>query len=130
MEQNITLIWDNCLSFMRDNLNSIEEKEGVNKLDDSFDLLFSKVKPVSLLDKNLTLQVPSDFYREYIEDNYLSLLSAALKKNIGKGCKALVFCNGEQTGRKSSASNYTDERSVDTDTKTSGSKKILLTLRM
>ena len=87
MEQNITLIWDNCLSFMRDNLNSIEEKEGVNKLDDSFDLLFSKVKPVSLLDKNLTLQVPSDFYREYIEDNYLSLLSAALKKNIGKGVK-------------------------------------------
>lgn len=87
MEQNITLIWDNCLSFMRDNLNSIEEKEGVNKLDDSFDLLFSKVKPVSLLEKNLTLQVPSDFYREYIEDNYLSLLSAALKKNIGKGVK-------------------------------------------
>lgn len=82
MEQNITLIWDNCLSFMRDNLNSIEEKEGVNKLDDSFDLLFSKVKPVSLLDKNLTLQVPSDFYREYIEDNYLSLLSAALKKTL------------------------------------------------
>jgi chromosomal replication initiator protein len=31
--------------------------------------------------------VPSDFYKEYIEDNYLSLLSAALKKNIGKGVK-------------------------------------------
>ncbi|NAW50311.1 chromosomal replication initiator protein DnaA [Elizabethkingia argentiflava] len=87
MEQNITLVWENCLSFMRDNLNSIEEKEGPNKLDDSFDLLFSKVTPVSLVNKNLTLQVPSDFYREYIEDNYLSLLSAALKKNIGRGVK-------------------------------------------
>jgi len=87
MDVNITTIWDNCLCFMRDNLSSIEEKEGVSSLDDSFDLLFSKVKPISLVDKNLTLQVPSDFYREYIEDNYLSLLSAALKKNIGKGVK-------------------------------------------
>ena len=40
-----------------------------------------------LLSNNLTLLVPSDFYKEYIEDNYLSLLSAALKKNIGKGVK-------------------------------------------
>ncbi|QCX53714.1 chromosomal replication initiator protein DnaA [Elizabethkingia sp. JS20170427COW] len=87
MEQDITIVWDNCLRFMRDNLNSIEEKEGISKLDDSFTLLFSKVKPLSLVEKNLTLQVPSDFYKEYIEDNYLSLLSAALKKNIGKGVK-------------------------------------------
>lgn len=87
MNSNITKIWENCLRFMRDNLSSIEEKEGVSSLDDSFDLLFSKVKPISLVDKNLTLQVPSDFYREYIEENYLTLLSAALKKNIGRGVK-------------------------------------------
>ncbi len=47
-------------------------------------MLFDKVQPLSLVANNLTLIVPSDFYKEYIEDNYLSLLSAALKKMLEK----------------------------------------------
>ena len=72
---------------MRDNLNAAEDNTDLKKLENSFDLLFDNVRPVSLVSNNLTLLVPSDFYKEYIEDNYLSLLSAALKKNIGKGVK-------------------------------------------
>ena len=87
MNENLTLIWENCLQFMRDNLNAAEDNTDLKKLENSFDLLFDNVQPVSLVSNNLTLLVPSDFYKEYIEDNYLSLLSAALKKNIGKGVK-------------------------------------------
>lgn len=87
MNKNLTHIWEQCLQFMRDNLNAAEENSDLKKLENSFDLLFDKVQPVSLVDNNLTLMVPSDFYKEYIEDNYLSLLSAALKKYIGKGVK-------------------------------------------
>lgn len=72
---------------MRDNLNAAEDNDDLKKLEKSFDLLFDKVQPLSLVNHNLTLLVPSDFYKEYIEDNYLSLLSAALRKNIGKGVK-------------------------------------------
>lgn len=87
MNENLTYIWEQCLQFMRDNLNAAEENSDLKKLENSFDLLFDKVQPVSLIDNNLTLMVPSDFYKEYIEDNYLSLLSASLKKYIGKGVK-------------------------------------------
>lgn len=87
MDENLTMIWEKCLVFMRDNLNAAEVNSDLKKLENSFDLLFDKVQPVSLVNYNLTLLVPSDFYKEYIEDNYLSLLSAALKKNIGKGVK-------------------------------------------
>lgn len=87
MDENLVLIWDRCLQFMRDNLNAAEDHTDLKKLENSFDLLFDKVQPISLVENNLTLLVPSDFYKEYIEDNYLSLLSAALKKNIGKGVK-------------------------------------------
>lgn len=87
MNENLVLIWDKCLQFMRDNLNAVEDHAELKKLENAFDLLFDKVNPVSLVENNLTLLVPSDFYKEYIEDNYLSLLSAALKKNIGKGVK-------------------------------------------
>ncbi|MDR2206248.1 MAG: chromosomal replication initiator protein DnaA [Flavobacteriaceae bacterium] len=87
MSENLSLIWSKCIHFMKDNLNALENNSDLKKLENSFELLFDKVKPVSLVDNNLTLLVPSDFYKEYIEDNYLSLLSAALKKNIGKGVK-------------------------------------------
>ncbi|MDL1913472.1 MAG: chromosomal replication initiator protein DnaA [Bergeyella sp.] len=87
MGQDLSLIWEKCLQFMRDNLNASEESDDFNKQKKSFDLLFEKVSPVSLVQGNLTLLVPSDFYKEYIEDNYLSLLSAALRKYIGKGVK-------------------------------------------
>ncbi|MEC5395742.1 chromosomal replication initiator protein DnaA [Bergeyella sp. RCAD1439] len=87
MDQDLSLIWEKCLRFMRDNLNAAEDNDDLKKLEKSFDLLFDKVEPLSLVNHNLTLLVPSDFYKEYIEDNYLSLLSAALRKNIGKGVK-------------------------------------------
>lgn len=87
MNENLALVWEKCLQFMRDNLNAAEDHSDLKKLENSFDLLFDKVAPISLVDNNLTLMVPSDFYKEYIEDNYLTLLSAALKKYIGKGVK-------------------------------------------
>lgn len=87
MNENIVLVWDKCLRFMKDNLSTAEDNSELKKLEKSFDLLFDKVQPLSLVENNLTLQVPSDFYKEYIEDNYLSLLSAALRKNIGRGVK-------------------------------------------
>ena len=87
MDKNLEMIWENCLRFMKDNLNSLEENSDLKKLENSFDLLFDKVYPLSLVEGNLTLLVPSDFYKEYIEDNYLSLLSVSLKKYIGKGVK-------------------------------------------
>ena len=86
-DENLIIVWSKCLQFMRDNLNAAEEESDIKKLETSFDLLFDKVQPISLVNHNLTLLVPSDFYKEYIEDNYLALLSAALKKYIGKGVK-------------------------------------------
>lgn len=87
MDDNLKIIWGNCLIFMRDNLAALEENSDLKKLENSFDLLFNSVYPLSLIDGNLTLLVPSEFYKEYIEENYLPLLSAALKRYIGKGVK-------------------------------------------
>ena len=66
MDKNLEMICENCLRFMKDNLNSLEENSDLKKLENSFDLLFDKVYPLSLVEGNLTLLVPSDFYKEYI----------------------------------------------------------------
>ena len=85
MDKNLEAMWENCLFFMRDNLASSEEGSDMKKLEDSFALLFDKVRPLSFVDGNLTLGVPSNFYKEYIEEHYISLLSVTLKKYFGKG---------------------------------------------
>ncbi|MDO4763345.1 MAG: chromosomal replication initiator protein DnaA [Flavobacteriaceae bacterium] len=71
----------------------------MKKIESSFDLLFKKVQPLSLVGERLTLSVPSNFYKEYIENYYLPLLSPALKKYIGRGAK-LFYSVAESTLKK------------------------------
>lgn len=99
MDENLKMIWGNCLRFMRDNLASLDENTDLKKLESSFDLLFEKVYPLSLVEGNLVLYVPSKFYQNYIEDYYLSLLSVALRRNIGKGVR-LFYSVAEEVEEK------------------------------
>ena len=69
-------VWTNCLNFIREN---IDPKQ--------FAVWFRPIKPVSLEDATLLVEVPSEFFREYIEDAYLDILKAALKKELGVGAK-------------------------------------------
>ena len=72
-------VWTNCLNFIQQN---IDPKQ--------FNLWFRPIKPVSLVESTLTVEVPSEFFREYLEDAYLELLKAALKKELGAGAR-LVY---------------------------------------
>lgn len=72
-------VWNNCLNFIGQN---IDPKQ--------FDLWFKAIKPVSLVDSTLTVEVPSEFFREYLEEAYLDILKAALKKELGTVAK-LVY---------------------------------------
>ncbi len=72
-------VWNNCLSFIQ---NNIDPKQ--------FNLWFRPIKPVSLVESTLTVEVPSEFFREYLEDSFLDILKKALKKELGAGAK-LVY---------------------------------------
>ena len=68
--------WSLCLDFIRDN---------VTKAD--FDTWFSVTEPVSLENGELLIQIPSPFVYEYLEQNCLDVIKAALTKVFGKGTK-------------------------------------------
>ena len=72
-------VWNNCLRFIQSNIDQQQ-----------FNVWFSQIKAVSLVESVLTVEVPSEFFREYLEDTYLSVLKAALKKELGTGAK-LVY---------------------------------------
>ena len=71
--------WSLCLDFIRDNVS-----EGV------FDAWFSVINPVSLENGELTIQVPSPFVYEYLEQNCLNVIKSALTKVFGRGTQ-LVY---------------------------------------
>ena len=52
-----------------------------------FDTWFTVVEPESLENGELVLQIPSPFVFEYLEQNCLDVIKAALTKVFGKGTK-------------------------------------------
>lgn len=66
-------IWENCLSI----IEQIIDKQ-------QFETWFLPIIPVNLKDSTLTVQVPSDFFREYLEEVYLNVLKKTLHRVIGE----------------------------------------------
>ncbi len=69
-------IWDNCLSIIRDNVTA-----------QNFKTWFKPIKAVKLNNKILTIQVPSQFFYEWLENNYITLIKKAIKRELGKEAK-------------------------------------------
>ncbi len=73
MEKSYEKVWNNCLAIIKD----IVEWQ-------HFKTWFEPIKPVALKEKVLTIQVPSQFFFEYLEEHYVSLLAKTLKRELGK----------------------------------------------
>ena len=69
-------VWNNCLKIIKDNVPSI-----------SFRTWFEPIIPLKLEDKTLTIQVPSPFFYEYLEEQYIDLLRKTIRKELGYEAK-------------------------------------------
>lgn len=76
MNQKHVEAWNKCLRILRDNLK-----------ENSFNTWFTPLVPLQLVDNTITLQVPSQFFYEYIEENFLEILAFAIRSVLGKGAK-------------------------------------------
>jgi len=79
MKKSAQEVWNNCLSYIKDNIN-----------EESFKTWFIPIKVIKLKEKTLTIEVPSKFFYEWIEENYIDLLTSAIKKELGNDSK-LVY---------------------------------------
>ena len=61
-------VWENCLRIIKDNVSS-----------QSFKTWFEPIKPIKLQNNVLTIQVPSQFFYEWLEEHYITLLRKTLK---------------------------------------------------
>ena len=72
MEKSFEKIWQNCLDIIKDNVNQ-----------QSFKTWFEPIRPVKLNGSVLTIQVPSQFFYEWLEEHYIDLLKKTINKELG-----------------------------------------------
>ncbi len=74
MKNSVEILWNNCLKVIRDNVS-----------EEAFRTWFTPIRPLSYESNVLTIQVPSQFFYEYLEDKYVDLLRMTLFREIGNG---------------------------------------------
>ncbi len=76
MEQSPEAVWEACLVIIRDNISS-----------QNYKTWFEPLKPIRLDEKQgntrLTVQLPSRFYYEWLEEHYFGLLRKTITKVLG-----------------------------------------------
>lgn len=72
MVKSDTSVWEDCLDFLKTQVG-----------EQSFKTWFEPIKPLHLSDKTLTIQVPSQFFYEYLEEHYAHLLRQCIHKELG-----------------------------------------------
>lgn len=90
MNKTEETVWSSCLSFIKDNLSA-----------QAYKTWFEPIKPVKLNGNALTIQVPTRFFYEWIEEHYLKLLKIALQKELGKEAKLIYSIVMEKNSSKS-----------------------------
>jgi len=78
MELTPVQVWNNCLDFIKDNID-----------EQNFKTWFTPIRPIKLKQSILTVEVPSKFFYEWLEENYISLIKTAIKKELGSNGKLL-----------------------------------------
>jgi len=71
-------VWEKCLSFIKDNIDVV-----------AYETWFKPLIPIDLKENTLKILMPSKFYIEWIEDNYLDLLKTALTKYLGSNARLI-----------------------------------------
>lgn len=73
MEKTTSHVWNSCLQIIKDNIPA-----------QSFKTWFEPIKALRLEGNVLTIQVPSLFFYEWLEEHYVGLLRKTVKKQLGE----------------------------------------------
>ena len=94
----LEFVWENISDTVR---SSITEQ--------TYATWFEPIRPVSITDFEITIEVPSKFYYEWIDSHYKNVILSAIKKETGNDVrlnfKIAGKNNGEQTNQKNQVKN-------------------------
>ena len=86
MNNTAQSVWINCLNFIKDNIQP-----------QAYKTWFEPIVAVKLDDHALSIQVPSKFFYEWLEEHYVKILKVALTKELGANAKLVYIIKMENT---------------------------------
>ncbi len=89
MKKDHEKTWEQCLTVIQDNVSQ-----------QSFKTWFEPIKAMKLADAVLTIQVPSQFFYEWLEEHYIGLLKKTIKKELGNDGRleySIIMENGSKS---------------------------------
>nr|HPI55386.1 chromosomal replication initiator protein DnaA [Chitinophagaceae bacterium] len=86
-------IWENCLKVIKDNISW-----------QSYKTWFEPIKPVALEGNVLVIEVPSQFFYEWLEEHYVELIAKTIKRELGKEAQLEYRILMESQSKKNPAS--------------------------
>ena len=86
MRETAQSVWNNCLEFINDNIQP-----------QAYKTWFEPIHAVKLTDNALSIQVPSKFFYEWLEEHYVKILKVALTKELGESAKLVYIIKMENT---------------------------------
>lgn len=86
MDKTAKSVWDNCLKFIQDNIQP-----------QAYKTWFEPINAVKLSNNALSVQVPSKFFYEWLEEHYVKILKVALTKELGEHAKLVYIIKMENT---------------------------------
>ena len=86
MEASAEKIWNNCLSFIKDNIQQ-----------QAFKTWFEPIIPLKITENSLSIQVPSKFFYEWLEEHYVKILKIALTRELGDEARLIYIIKMENT---------------------------------
>ena len=79
-------VWNNCLLFIKDNIQL-----------QAYKTWFEPIIPIKLEGNILSVQVPSKFFYEWLEEHYINLLKLSLNKELGEDAKLVYIIKMENS---------------------------------
>jgi len=86
MNNSAKSVWENCLNFIKDNIQP-----------QAYKTWFEPIVAVKLDNHALSIQVPSKFFYEWLEEHYVKILKVALTKELGVNAKLVYIIKMENT---------------------------------
>lgn len=83
-KKSAKIVWDRCLQFFKDNLTP-----------EAYNTWFSKIKASELDGNVLYIEVPTRFYYEWLEENYVKLIKTALTKELSSNARLIYRINDQ-----------------------------------
>jgi chromosomal replication initiator protein len=86
MSETAQSVWNSCLAFIKDNITP-----------QAYKTWFEPIQAVKLSEKALSIQVPSKFFYEWLEEHYVKLLKVSLNRVLGDQAKLVYVIRMENT---------------------------------